>query len=150
MLFRFRRGKAGSRSCPGAGVLLGGGRLVLLHAFGQFLQAFVHQVVDCCFFKRPPRLPFARLDPGQDFYAFVHGCHRIEVELAFLDGFRHVRPQHQISHVFNREDHALLARQSLGAADIKEALNLVIDSTDGLNVTLLVDRAGDGDVLADG
>src|SRR5882724_2578969 len=44
--------------------------------------------------------------------------------------------------------HTLRAGESFDAADVKEPLDFFVYSANGLNSALLVDRAGDGDVLA--
>ena len=41
------------------------------------------------------------------------------------------------------DQHALLAGQLLGPADVEETLDVLVDAADGLDLTVLVDRAGD-------
>ena len=72
------------------------------------------------------------------------------VELATLDGIRDVGAQHDVRDVGRRDHHALRAVEAARAADVEEALDLGGRATDRLYLAALVERAGDGDRLADG
>ena len=50
----------------------------------------------------------------------------------------------------DRDQHALRAGEAADAADVVETFDLFVHAADGLDLALLVDRAGDGDVLAQG
>ena len=69
------------------------------------------------------------------------------MKLAGSDGFQNILAQHQIFHVGLRHHHALRAGEALDAADVKEAFDFFVHAADGLNIALLVDGAGHGDVL---
>ena len=93
-----------------------------------------------------PRSP--AVDAGQDRDALVHGAHGVDVELAVGDRLDDILAQHQAVDVAFRDDDALRAGQPLLLADVEEALDLVRCAADGLDLAVLVDRAGDGDALA--
>src|SRR5438477_9714784 len=48
------------------------------------------------------------------------------------------------------ERHTLLSRESFEPTDVVETFDLVIDTADGLDFAVLIDRASDGDSLLDG
>ena len=79
----------------------------------------------------------------------VDGRERPDVELPGAHGIDHRAAQHQVARIAGRDEHALRARQPFGLAGAEETFNLLVDATDGLDLPVLVDRAGDGDVLAD-
>src|SRR3546814_1585473 len=56
---------------------------------------------------------------------------------------------HQVLAVSRRDQHALPPCESALTADIEEPLDLLVDATDDLHVTVLVDRAGHREILAD-
>src|SRR3546814_10157305 len=56
---------------------------------------------------------------------------------------------HQVLAVSRRDQHALPPCESALTADIEEPLDLLVDATDYLHVTVLVDRAGHREILAD-
>src|SRR4051812_13646238 len=51
-------------------------------------------------------------------------------------------------HIGVRDQHTLAPRQLPAPAYVKEALDLLVDAADRLNFTLLVDRAGYGQILS--
>jgi hypothetical protein len=53
-----------------------------------------------------------------------------------------------MAHVGLGDQNSLLPRQSNGSTDIKKALDFFIDTADGLDFTPSVNRAGNGDILA--
>ncbi len=81
---------------------------------------------------------------------FVDRPDRIDVELPGLDRVDDVGPEHQVLDVLVGDDDALGPGQALGLADLEESLDLLVDSADGLDLAFLIERAGDGDVLAEG
>ena len=87
---------------------------------------------------------------GEKFDAFFDGGYGIDVEPACFHGFHHFFVQHQVLDIGGGDEYALVCGQALGLADTIEALNLLVDAADGLNLSLLIDRAGHGQALADG
>ena len=71
------------------------------------------------------------------------------MELPLPHGFHHVRPQHQIGDVLHGDHHALAPGEPECLAHRKVPLDLLVDAADGLDLSLLVDRPGDGDALLD-
>ena len=65
------------------------------------------------------------------------------------DGRSDAPAQGQMLDVGLRNDHRLATRKTALGADIEEALDLLIDTTDRLDITKLVDRAGNGKGLVD-
>ena len=61
----------------------------------------------------------------------------------------HVLAQHQVLDVGFRDQHALLAGEPARAANVEEALDLMVGAADGLHLAGLVDRAGDRQRLPD-
>ncbi len=97
----------------------------------------------------PSSRALAGRDAGQDLDALVDRLDRVDVELPFADGLDDVGPEHQVLDVLVRDDDALGSGQALGPADVEKALDLLVDAADGLDLALLVERSGDGDVLAE-
>src|SRR5690606_40393429 len=58
--------------------------------------------------------------------------------------------EHQVPRVGLRDDHALRAVESAIAADLEEALDLLVDPADRLHVAELVHGTGHGERLAQG
>ena len=75
---------------------------------------------------------------------------RVDVELPFGHGLHDVLPQHQVLDVLVGHDDALGAGDPLGPADVEEPFDLLVDAPDRLDLALLVDRTGHGEVLAEG
>ena len=121
-----------------------------LQAPGQPLEFPVDQEVNGSVLERPVFQGPAGLDARQDFDPVIDGLDRVDVEFPRLDGLDHVGPEHQVLDVLVRDDDALGPRQSLGAANLVESLDLLVDAADGLDLALLVQGPGDGDVLAEG
>jgi len=69
------------------------------------------------------------------------------VELVVSDGVDHLLVKHQIRHVRCRDDDALFAGQPLRLAGSEEAFDLGCNAANGLNLAVLIDRAGDRDPL---
>ena len=120
-----------------------------LQAPGQPLEFPVDQEVNGSVLERPVFQGPAGLDARQDFDPVIDGLDRVDVEFPRLDGLDHVGPEHQVLDILMRDDDALGPRQSLGAANLVESLDLLVDAADGLDLALLVQGPGDGDVLAD-
>ena len=62
----------------------------------------------------------------------------------------HLLVQHEVGDVGPGDEHALVAREAHGLADLEEALDLLVHAADGLHLAALVHRAGDGEALLDG
>ena len=60
---------------------------------------------------------------------------------------QHVFSQHQVFDVGFGNHHALRASKAFDAAHVKIPFDFFVHSANGLNVTLLIDGSGDGDVL---
>jgi len=86
---------------------------------------------------------------GEELDAFVDGCDREDVELAFLDGGDDIAAQHEMLLVGPGDHHGVGAVEAAGAAEFEEAFDLVVDAADSLDFAALIDGAGDGKVLAD-
>ena len=114
----------------------------------RFQLVFDH-AVDGAGGEAPVGAALAGLDAREDFYPFVDGTDGVDGELAVLHRLHHVLAQHQVLHVGPGDQHALLLVQPPGAADVEEALDLLVDAADRLHLALLVDRAGDGQRLPD-
>jgi hypothetical protein len=97
--------------------------------------------------KRPSAVALAGRLAGQDFDALVDAGDRDRPEAAGGAGLDHVLAQHQVLDVGDRDQHALLAGQPARAADVEEALDLLVDPADRLHLAVLVDRAGDRERL---
>ncbi|VTR65774.1 hypothetical protein DESC_370143 [Desulfosarcina cetonica] len=87
---------------------------------------------------------------GEDFDTFFNCADLPDPELTGLDGIDDTFLEHQVFYVGGRNHHALAAVQPLALAHVEETLDLLVDSADGLDLPLLVDRSGDGDALTDG
>ena len=70
-----------------------------------------------------------------------------DVELAVADRIDDLRLEHEVAHVVARDEHALVAGEAARLADGVEALDLLVDATDRLDLAELVDGARDGDAL---
>ena len=64
-------------------------------------------------------------------------------ELALLNRFNDIRTEHKMLNVGLRNQNSLIAGQPALLADIKESLNLLVDTADGLHFAPLIDRSGD-------
>lgn len=74
---------------------------------------------------------------------------RVDTELTTRHGLAHIGAQHQVTEIGVRHDYALPAGQAARIADIEEALDLFVHPTNRLDLTMLVDRAGDRQRLVD-
>ena len=71
------------------------------------------------------------------------------MEPPLFDGGRHGGVEHQMLLVATRQDDTLFAGQpAILLAAAEETLDLVAGTADGLRLAVLVDRTGDGEVLA--
>src|SRR5215813_7877215 len=93
------------------------------------------------------RPPLARRRAGEYFDPFIDRSHGPDVKPPLADRINHFFSQHQIFYARRRHDDSLLAAQSPGFADFEEAFDLLVHSADRLNLTQLIDRPGDGQVL---
>ena len=75
---------------------------------------------------------------------------RVDVEHPIGNRLLHVLAEDQVPDVAVRDADALVSGQAHFPADVEEAFGLLVDAADGLDLSPLVDGAGDGDVLADG
>ena len=90
------------------------------------------------------------LHAGENFDAFLDPGNGQNLKFSGGDGADYVVPQHQIFNIFGRNHDALAPGKSFHSADIVEAFDLLINSTDRLDFAVLADRSGDGDILPDG
>src|ERR1700689_681691 len=87
---------------------------------------------------------------GEDFDALLYRGNGIEVELALGHGFDHFFTQHQVVYIFRRNQYALISGEAFHFADVVEPLDFLVYTADGLDISLLIHRASDGEFLADG
>ena len=120
------------------------GRLLAL-VLGQLLEPRFDQPVQAARREGAADTAFARRQAGQQLEALIDARDGMHMEAAGLDGSHHLVVQHQVAHVRGRDDHALIAGEAPRLAELEEALDLVVDSADGLHIAMLVDRAGDGE-----
>ena len=71
------------------------------------------------------------------------------MESACLHGRGHLIVEHEVPDVGGGEHDALVPRESVGLADLEEALDFLGHSADRLHDPLLVDRAGHRQPLRD-
>jgi hypothetical protein len=114
------------------------------------MQLLIHQEIDRALGVFSVGALFSCGQAGEDFDALVNGLYRVDMEFPFLHRLHDVLSQHQVTEVEMRDHHSLPSCQSLRPADIEESLDLLIDSTDGLDLSLLVDRSGNRDRLLEG
>ncbi len=74
----------------------------------------------------------------------------VNVEHAIRNGLDHVMAELEMPGVRNGDQNALPTGEPAAAADLEETLYLVVHTTDGLNLPVLVNRTGNGDVLSEG
>ena len=116
---------------------------------GIGFQFGVHSAVNAVCREESLFIPFTGRMTHQQFNAFPDVCYRINVEHAVFHRFNHVIVQHQISDIGYRNQHALCAGQSPFSAKCKEPFDFLVYTADGLNLTLLVNRAGYRQILTD-
>lgn len=124
-------------------------RLVVLLAIalGDLTQACYHPAIDR--FRREVTLGIlaANLFARQQAERLVDMAHGIDGKLPRLDRFQYRVIQHQVGHIGVGNNDALLTGKAARLTEPEEALNLLVDAADGLHLTKLVDRAGDGKLL---
>ena len=91
---------------------------------------------------------FSALAQGQDLHAFVDRRDRVDVELSCRNCIKNFLRQDQGLDVLPGDYHSLSSRKPHLLADREESRDLLVDSADRLDVSELVDRTGDGDLLA--
>jgi len=64
------------------------------------------------------------------------------VELAVPDRIHNILAEHEVGHVTGGDEHTLLAAEAAALADIEISFDLFVDPADGLNLAVLVYRAG--------
>ena len=69
------------------------------------------------------------------------------MEAARVDRLDHVAPQHERVAVAHRDEHALAAGDPLRRADVEEGFDLLVEAADRLDAALLIDAAGDRELL---
>ena len=84
----------------------------------------------------------------EQFDSFFHGADDVHVKLLPLNRFDDVQAEHQCVLIESGNEHALIASQSLGGAQIVKCLDFLIESTDGQYATLLIDASRHRHVLA--
>ena len=89
-------------------------------------------------------------DPGEQLDTLVDRPHRPDGELTVLHGLEHVMIQHEVPNVRPGDHHPLTPRQPRDPAIVEEALDLLVDAPDRLDVAELVHGARDGDPLVQG
>jgi len=89
----------------------------------------------------------ASSDIGEYLDSLVNSPGGIDVELAPAHRFHDFFAQHEISQVLVGDQDSLVASQPFGLAHLEEAFYLLVNTSYGLYLTLLVDGAGDCGVL---
>ncbi len=80
---------------------------------------------------------------GQQFEGLIDIGHRPDPEAAGAYRADDVAAQHQVADVGGGNQHAVLAGEATGGADVEETLDFFVDAADGLDDAELVHRAGD-------
>src|SRR5207302_2348070 len=86
---------------------------------------------------------------GQQLQTLIDRIDRHDREMTVLSRRDDVATQHQMLDVARRNDHALAASEPGDATTVEKTLYLLVHPADRLNLTALVDRAGDGEALPD-
>src|SRR5207244_13194646 len=81
----------------------------------------------------------ASLHAAEDFEALLDTGDGQDVEFVRGDSGDHLVAEHQVLHVFHRDDDALAAGEAFDAADVEETFDLLVHGADGLDIALLVD-----------
>ena len=123
--------------------------LVFLHYISKLSQTIVHHPVDSALRITPVIQPFARRNTGQDFDTLVNCLDRIYVKHSLSNSVDYLGFQHQIRNILVGHENSLLSRQITCLADIEIPFNLLVDSTDRLNFSLLIHRPGYSQILSD-
>jgi len=89
-------------------------------------------------------LSLAGRHTGQDLDPLVDGRDAVDVELAVSGGLDDLVLEHEILQVVYGDEDALALGESLGNAQVEEALDLLGGAADGLHLSVLVDRACNG------
>ena len=92
-------------------------------------------------------LTFAGAKAGEQPDRLRRSSDRVDGETALGASFHDVVAQHQMLRVGGWYQHALRSRKSARGADVEEALDLLVDAADRLNLAVLVDRTRDGEIL---
>src|SRR5262249_15999037 len=111
-------------------------------------QPVPDQPVERAFRILPIGVALTRRDAGQELHALVDAAHSPDVKPTGTDSINDLFVKHQVWHVRSRDDDPLLTCQTLGLADGEEAFNLGCNPTHSLNLTVLIDGAGNGNALA--
>ncbi len=77
---------------------------------------------------------------GENFDPLVDGADGINTKLPLFNGLHHVTAQHQISQIGAGYQNSLISSHSLEPADIEKPLDLAIDPTDCLDLTVLIEE----------
>jgi hypothetical protein len=121
------------------------GLFEFLQSAGHIAHAFVHEGKDGSRLEFSVAIFLAGNTRGEDFDALFDFGDGPDMEFARGDGIEDVFAEHEVFDIGLRHHHALGAGEAFDAADVKKAFDLLIHTTDGLNIALLVHRAGDGD-----
>ena len=106
------------------------------------LQALIHPVV-----QRLGRFYRTGRNTGEQFQTLVNMGDGIHVKLPATYSFYHIRTEHEVADIRLWNDHSLRAGELTLPADIVKPFYFFIDAPDGLDVTPLVDRARDSEIL---
>src|SRR3989442_2785868 len=97
----------------------------------------------------PVLAPPPRRDARQDLDPLADRLDRIDMKAPLPDRVDDILSEHQVLGVARRDQHALVALQPLRLAHVEEALDLLVDPADRLDLALLVHGAGHGERLLD-
>ncbi len=118
--------------------------------FGHRFQPVGNHAVNRAFRVMAFVVRLAGGDARENLDPFVHVVGGVNMEIASGHRVAHIVAQHQVLDVGLGDEHALVAGEAAHRTDIVKAFNLLVDAANGLHLAALVDRAGDGQPLADG
>ena len=119
----------------------------LAHRFAHLAQSGVRAPMNAVFREFIVLASLARHKAGEHLERLVDAVNGQYLEVAPAGRLRHIFPQHQVPAVARGNDYSLATGKSDCPAEIVETFDLLVYPTDGLHVTLLIDRAGDSQVL---
>ena len=116
--------------------------------FGEITQARIHPPIQAIQRKFALVVDFPCFHPGEQGDGFIDGCDGIDMKLPGLHCINDILAQHEMADVGMWNHNPLITGKPFFPTDIKEAFNFLADTPDGLNLTVLIDRTGNGEVLS--
>src|SRR6267143_5554341 len=109
----------------------------------------VDEIVQRAAFERSMLRRLAGAQAGENFQPLIDAADGIHVEFPAADGVDYFMAQHEILLVLLGNNDALLSRQAACFANIEKPLDFLIDTSDRLDLPLLIDGSCDRDVLTE-